>query len=330
MKILHTLHWVQFASTEKVCVDLCNEMSKNHDVFLLTNNQIKHYINKKVNLVEVDFQNNRYNPFFLYKIAKIIDDINPDIIHCHNTKELEIIYNTRIFTKRKIPIVATKHTLRAKKRFKKADLCVAILEDTKEILKEGSIIIKNGMAYKEPKKLQRDNKFYIISASRLSPVKGNQIIIEALSMVNFDFKFDIFGQGEQKNELQNLINSLNLQDKITLQGFSDNLQDHLFSCDVQIIASIFEPYGLTAIDGIYYSPLLLSTKTGICAQILPDELIFQTDPKSLANKLNDIYTNYNEYKEIFAKIKATKDKFSVEAMANNYLNAYENLIKDMK
>ena len=25
---LHTLHWIQFAGTEKVCVDLCNELSK--------------------------------------------------------------------------------------------------------------------------------------------------------------------------------------------------------------------------------------------------------------------------------------------------------------
>ncbi|RAZ22723.1 glycosyltransferase [Campylobacter hyointestinalis] len=209
----------------------------------------------------------------------------------------------------------------------KADLCVAILEDTKEILKPNSIIIKNGMAYKEPKKMQRDDKFYIISASRLSPVKGNQIIIEALSMVNFDFKFDIFGQGEQKDELQNLINSLNLQDKITLQGFTDNLQDYLASCDVQIIASVFEPYGLTAIDGIYYSPLLLSTRTGICAQILPDELIFENSPENLAIKLTQAYENYDKYRELFAKVKETKDNFSIEKMAEKYIQAYESVIK---
>ncbi|CUU81799.1 putative lipopolysaccharide biosynthesis protein [Campylobacter hyointestinalis] len=327
MRILHTLHWVQFAGTEKVCVDLCNEFCKSHEVFLMTNDKIKTYTSDKVNLIAVDFEKNRYNPIFLYEIAKIIKDINPDVIHCHNTKELEIMYNARIFMKKKIPIVATKHTLKAKKRYDKADLCVAILEDTKEILKPNSIIIKNGMAYKEPKKMQRDDKFYIISASRLSPVKGNQIIIEALSMVNFDFKFDIFGQGEQKDELQNLINSLNLQDKITLQGFTDNLQDYLASCDVQIIASVFEPYGLTAIDGIYYSPLLLSTRTGICAQILPDELIFENSPENLAIKLTQVYENYDKYRELFAKIKETKDNFSIEKMAEKYIQAYESVIK---
>ncbi|MBE7357661.1 hypothetical protein [Campylobacter sputorum] len=37
MKILQTLHWVQFAGTEKVCIDLCNQMSKEHEVYLFSN-----------------------------------------------------------------------------------------------------------------------------------------------------------------------------------------------------------------------------------------------------------------------------------------------------
>ena len=37
--------------------------------------KIKPYIDESVNLVEVDFEKNRYNPFFLYKIAKIIEKI---------------------------------------------------------------------------------------------------------------------------------------------------------------------------------------------------------------------------------------------------------------
>ena len=102
MTVLHTLHWVQFAGTEKVCVDLCNEFSKEHQVYLLTSNEIKPYINENVNLVEVNFEKNRHNPFFLYKIAQIIKKINPDIIHVHNTKELEIMYNLRIFLNKNI------------------------------------------------------------------------------------------------------------------------------------------------------------------------------------------------------------------------------------
>ena len=101
----------------------------------------------------------------------------------------------------------------------------------------------------------------------------------------------------------------------------------MFSSDVQIIASIFEPYGLTAIDGIYYSKVLLSTKTGICEQILDDELLFETNPESLANKLEDVYNNYKKYVDLFSKIKDTKEDYSIEKMVKQYVEAYKSLIK---
>jgi hypothetical protein len=111
MIILHTLQWVQFAGTEKVCVDLCNELSKEHTVYLLTHDKIKPYINEDVNFIDFNFEKNRYNPFFLYQVSKIIAQIQPDIIHVHNTKELEVMHNARIFLNKKIPIVGDTGTI---------------------------------------------------------------------------------------------------------------------------------------------------------------------------------------------------------------------------
>lgn len=328
MIILQTLHWIQFAGTERFCVDLSNELTKNHEVYLLTNDKIKPYINENVKFINIDFEKNRYNPLFLYKIANIIKKIKPDIIHVHNTKELEIMYNARFFLKKNIPIVATKHTLTPKKKFALADLAVGILEETHSIINsKNSIIIKNGMAYTEPKLLKKEDKFHIVSAARLTPAKGMDTIIKALALVDFDYKFSIFGQGEQEKELNDLIKSLNLTDKITIVGFVNNLNDYLYTADVQIIASVFEPFGLTAIDGIYYSKVLLSTNTGICADILPKELIFENDPTSLSKKLIEVYENYDKFENLFKKIKNKKEDFSITTMTNNYVEAYKTLLK---
>ncbi|KAB0581371.1 hypothetical protein F7P64_06555 [Campylobacter sputorum subsp. sputorum] len=38
---------------------------------------------------------------FLYKTAKLIKKISPDIIHAHNTKVIEIIHNCKIFLNKK-------------------------------------------------------------------------------------------------------------------------------------------------------------------------------------------------------------------------------------
>lgn len=202
MKILQTLHWVQFAGTEKVCVDLCNEMSKNNEVILLSNKDITAYLSENVKFIEFDFEKNYYNPFFLHKTAKLIKKISPDIIHAHNTKVIEIIHNCKIFLNKKIPLIATKHDLRFKKHYKYADLCVAILDDAFKILPKHTILIENGMAYKMPKIIKKIDKFHIISSGRLSPEKGHQDIIKALSNVKFDFLLDIYGRGEYEQELK--------------------------------------------------------------------------------------------------------------------------------
>ena len=326
MKILHTLHWVQFAGTEKVCVDLCNEMSKSHQVYLLSHEKIRPYLNSSVELIEFNFQKNRYNPVFLYQTAKLLEKIAPDIIHCHNTKEIEIMKYAQVFLKKKIPIIATKHTLQHKKKYDLADLCVAILEDTQQLLKKQSIMIKNGMAYKAPTQIERPDKFYIVLSGRLDKMKGFDIAVEALSQVDFDFECHIFGQGEEQENLQQQVNSLNLQDKIILKGFSDRINDVLFSCDLQIIPSRFEPYGLVAIDAIYYAPLMISSHTGISEQILPDTLKFESNSQALSAKITEVHQTYDDYVTIFEQIKSTKDRFSIEKMARSYLDAYEGLI----
>ena len=326
MKILHTLHWVQFAGTEKVCVDLSNEMSKEHQVYLLSNEKIRPYLNNKIQLIDFDFEKNRYNPLFLYQTAKLLEKIATDIIHCHNTKEIEIMKYAQIFLTKKIPIIATKHTLQYKKKYNLADLCVAILEDTKQLLKQESIIIKNGMAYQPPTEIIRPNKFYIVLLGRLDKMKGFDIAIEALSLLNFDFECHIFGQGEEQAALQQQINALKLQDKVLLKGFSNHINDVLYSCDLQIIPSRFEPYGLVAIDAIYYAPLMISSHTGISEQILPEILKFESNPHALSAKITEAHSNYANFVTIFEQIKTNKDSFSIEKMTSSYLDAYQNLI----
>lgn len=136
MKIIHILYLTEFAGTEKVCVDLCNEMSKKNEMYLLCNKNgfngevITDYLDKRVNFIEIPTNKNRFNPFYLYKLARIIKQIKPDIIHTHNTKFLEISKYMQIFLKRKIPLVFTKHNWFFKKKIKLANLCVGISPET--------------------------------------------------------------------------------------------------------------------------------------------------------------------------------------------------------
>lgn len=328
MIILHTLHWVQFAGTEKVCVDLCNEMSKEHTVYLLSNKKILPYISKRVKFIEVDFEQNRYNPIFIYKILQILKSLNPDIIHIHNTKELEIMYHARCFLRHKIPLVGTRHNPIVKKKFRLADLGVAVSNETLNYTNaKQNITITNGIPYKTISIMDKNKEFTIVGVGRLAPVKGFHNLITALSKVKFDFKLHIIGEGEQEKELTELINSLNLQNKIKLVGFVNNVQDHINNSDLQIISSSEEGLSLALIEGIFYAKVLIATDISNHREILGDELVFKNNTIKFIEKLEDVYENYDTYINIFSKIKEKKDVYSIENMSHKYIKAYQDLLK---
>lgn len=327
MIILQTLHWVQFAGTEKVCVDLCNELAKEHTVYLLTHDKIMPYLNDAVNFVNFDFEKNRYNPFFLYKVAKIIEKIQPDIIHIHNTKELEIMYNARLFLTKKIPIVGTRHNPIVKKKFALADLGVAVSDETRLYTNaKKNITILNGIPQKEVQDFLPKHKFTIVAVGRLAPVKGFKLLITALSKVNFDFELQIVGEGEQREELLSLVASLGLQDHIKLVGFVNNVQDYIYNSDLQIISSSEEGLSLALIEGIFYAKVLIATDIANHKQLLGESLVFDYQVDALVAKLKDVHENYDKYRALFAVVKETKENYTIEKMAQQYLEGYKSLL----
>lgn len=327
MRILHTLQWVQFAGTEKVCVDLCNQMSIDNEVILLSNKDISRYLNKNIRFINFDFEKNRYNPFFLYKTAKFIEQILPDIIHCHNTKELEIMSYMQFFSLKKIPLVITRHNAELKKKNNLADLGVAVSEETMDYMNsKKNILITNGVSQKEPKLIKNDT-FTILGVGRLAPVKGWDLLITAISKVDFDFKLLILGEGDEMENLQNLAKNLKVSEKVEFLGFKDNVQDYVYSCDLQVIVSQTEGLSISLIEAIFYAKVLIASNISNHKELIGDELVFDRDAEILAEKLNKIYKNYDKFVEIFAKIKAKKDDFSIEKMVSKYIKAYEDLIK---
>lgn len=328
MIILQTLHWVQFAGTEKVCVDLCNELSKEHTVYLLTNEKIKSYINENVNFVDLDFEKNRYNPFFLYKVAKIIEKINPDIIHIHNTKELEIMYNARFFMKKKVPIIGSRHNPILKKKFALADMGVAVSDETRIYTNaKKNITILNGVPYKDVIEFKKRDKFTIVGVGRLAPVKGFHTLIKALSQVDFDFKLNIVGEGEQKQELEDLIKLLKLEEKVELVGFVRNVQDYIHNSDLQIISSSEEGLSLALIEGIFYAKILIATDIANHKELLGKDLVFDNSIEAFARKIKKVYENNDKYEQLFIKIKEKRENFSIEKMVEQYIQSYKSLLK---
>ena len=336
LKIVHILYFTEFAGTEKVCVDLCNAMSQSNEVFLLANtydfqgNKITYYVEDTVNFVDIETDRNRHNIFYLYKIAKILKNINPDVIHCHNTKMLEIMKYCQIFLSKKIPLVFTKHNWFVKKRMKYADICVGISPETLKLCNaKKNILIENGIKFQNPTKILNNDVFNIVGVGRLEEHKNWQLAITALSQVNFDYRLYILGQGIYEQELKDLIEKLNVADKVKLVGFVNNPWDYICSSDLQILPSRLEGFSLALIEGIYYGKMVFALDTANHREVLGDDFIIEDDAEKLTQTLNQVYLNYDEFNEKFSKVKAESARFDINNVAQKYIDAYKS-VSDQK
>lgn len=96
-----------------------------------------------------------------------------------------------------------------------------------------------------PKKLEADRPLRVLLTGRAIEKKGIKYAISAISLCGFDVELRVIGNGPLYDKLQELIDHLGLQKKISLLGAQPNLivQNNLRWADVLLLPSI------TAADG---------------------------------------------------------------------------------
>ena len=121
----------------------------------------------------------------------------------------------------------------------------------------------------EPKTLQKmeslwgnqEKSFRVLAIGRLTYYKGHDILIQALAKTE-NIQVVIVGEGEQRQELERLIDELKLQEKVVLSGLLSeaDLQALLVSCDCCCLPSIerTEAFGLVLLEAMRYGKAIIA------------------------------------------------------------------------
>lgn len=99
--------------------------------------------------------------------------------------------------------------------------------------------------------------------------KAQDVLIRVLSATqwkNRNWHLNIYGEGKDHEELQDLIIRLNLNDKIFLKGFSNDAKQCLTDCHLLIHATRFDAMPISVIEGMAMARPCLVTDIGDMAQ----------------------------------------------------------------
>ena len=181
------------------------------------------------------------------------------------------------------------------------------------------------MSQKNANAAAENFKFSIVAVGRLDKIKGFDLLIRAASELKFNFELKIYGQGGERQNLQNLIDLLKLQDRVRLCGFCDDVAAALSASHLHVISSRKEGFPVILIEGIFYSPVLISTRVGGISEILSEEFLYEA--ADLSDKIDEIYRTYGKYARAFAQKHAgLKQTLTLQNYISSLKNYYEELL----
>ena len=171
-----------------------------------------------------------------------------------------------------------------------------------------------------------DKENIVLNTGRLVPKKGHKDLIKAFANCNHkDWKLIILGEGVLRDELEQLISSLNLENKVELKGQTKNVDYWLNRAKVFAFPSNLEGFPNALAEAMCAGLPCVSydCPTGPSDLIKDGENGFLVELNNLdlfTEKLNVLMQNENVRLNFSIKSKKVSENLSIEKITNNYLD----------
>ena len=190
------------------------------------------------------------------------------------------------------------------------------------------IILDNeliGKALHTPK----DN--YIVSVGRLSIQKQHQTLIEAFKIfrqTHPDYKLIIYGEGDQRTELENIISKCELTSVVALPGTTPNVLENIMSAKIFVMTSLFEGMSNSLIEAMCIGLPVISTKVSGAVDLISHShngfLVDVGDSKTIANYISAIADDSNLACRLGKEAQSIYDRLSVNKISKQWIEILKN------
>jgi glycosyltransferase involved in cell wall biosynthesis len=172
----------------------------------------------------------------------------------------------------------------------------------------------------------------IIAVGRLDYQKGQDLLLKAWKRVEEahpDWRFDIFGDGQEKAALDSQISNLNLK-TVTLHPSTTDIYTEYLNSDFLVCSSRWESFGLILIEAMSCGIPAVSFDCNngprsIIADGKDGLLVKNGDTDDLADKINYLIEHPDQRQQMGLAAYHNVARFSEEEVFKHYLSFYESL-----
>jgi glycosyltransferase involved in cell wall biosynthesis len=179
---------------------------------------------------------------------------------------------------------------------------------------------------------------HFVFVGRITPQKGLNWLLKALTIVQEPIHLDIAGTGnpEQENLLISLVRQLKLEDKVTLHGWVDSVQvmQLLRAARALIFPSVWhEPAGFVSLEAAAIGRPIIASKVGGIPEYvdrLQNALLVETnDIHGLAQSIEKLAKNWSLAQEMGLKGRqVVREYYLMEDHLRNLMKLYDLAIRE--
>ena len=204
-------------------------------------------------------------------------------------------------------------------------------------------IIKGWKGFTEPNILtlpdlpierQNNEVFTVIFLSRIHPKKGIEILLRAMSQLQFPVMLKIAGSGEDEyvQQLKDLTAELGMTEKVNWVGWLD--REHKFKelmhSDLFALVSLNENFANVVVESLHMgTPVLLSEDVGLADFVKRHDQgwVSSLEVSDVAEKITSAYKDKDKRDRIREQGRIVIEaNFSADKLIRDYISAYQTII----
>ncbi|MDH5828683.1 glycosyltransferase [Sphingobacterium faecium] len=363
LKIIHIIPSLSRGGAERFVVDLCNELSKKNEVFLISlfdndADSFKKEVSENVRLISLG-KKPGFDIKAMLKLMKVIKNIAPHVVNSHiSALEYLIPYSLFKFKNRSIKFFHTVHneadkevenpvvffirkTLFRSKLITPVTISKSMSKSFQEVynLQGYDKQVDNGRPYRafdqekrdeiRAKYLKNDQQLFV-NVARIDAQKNQLNLVRAFKDRRPEINNAVLlVLGDVRNEelYNEIIAEIKGEPNIYLLGGVSNVEDYLAASDAFILPSIYEGMPISLIEALSHGCVPICSPVGGITDMIEDGVNGFLTAGILVEDISNTMLRYlnDENKEMIKDNAKTSfhDRYAIETTGLNYLKAYE-------
>jgi glycosyltransferase involved in cell wall biosynthesis len=330
--------------TERAATLLANHLSCHYDITILSKSfsHQKNAYQLGMNVSDIKFTGSNF--IFTNKCKNYIAQNKPDIVVVHTMSKLTPVLLINGIKAKNIWSLEhisfdfhnTLFKYFRRKLYKKLDKVITLThEDARNyaFIADKVSVIANSHPLPIRKSVDSLDSKTIVSIGRLTSQKGYDLLIQAWSLIEIRYpkwSLHIYGEGEDKEKLEVLINCLNLRN-IILEGITTNVQTVYDTAEFYVMSSRYEGLPVVLIEAQSRGlPVVSFDCPSGPAEIISDNidgyLVENGNTDMLADRISDLIENEALRRKFSNEALLSAKRFEPEKIISQWMNLIETVV----